>query len=188
MAEEPQPPSVHPGIDPTDETPDTDPKANEPEEAHVEPAAPADRKAAAALSSLSNKTADEDDTKATSKIKNIDQDALAKAISRLELSSGVKGGAEPSEAEKRFNERRRKQREEREARARVKVDVADVGLLVSLWPSVGVGGGSIETRRDEEEPLLMNVGMGVHRFKNWISARRKPRSCYKHMRGMPSRL
>ncbi|KAI4252381.1 MAG: hypothetical protein LQ352_004317 [Teloschistes flavicans] len=130
MAEEPQPPSVHPGIDPTDETPDTDPKANEPEEAHVEPAAPADRKAAAALSSLSNKTADEDDTKATSKIKNIDQDALAKAISRLELSSGVKGGAEPSEAEKRFNERRRKQREEREARARVKVDVADVGLLV----------------------------------------------------------
>ncbi|KAI4200418.1 MAG: hypothetical protein LQ350_003956 [Teloschistes chrysophthalmus] len=127
MAEEPQPPSVHPGHDPTDETPDTDPKAHQETEEAIEPAAPAERKAAAALSSL----ADQDDTKATtSKIKNIDQDALAKAISRLELSSGVKGGAEPSEAEKRFNEKRRREREEREARGRVKVDVADVGLLV----------------------------------------------------------
>ncbi|KAL8690637.1 MAG: hypothetical protein Q9218_003951, partial [Villophora microphyllina] len=88
------------------------------------------RKAAAALSSLSNKNTDEDDTKTSSKIKNIDPDALASAISRLEISSGVKGGAEPSEAEKRFNEKRRNEREAREARGRVKVDVGDVGLLV----------------------------------------------------------
>lgn len=163
MAEEPQPPSVHPGHDPTDETPDTDPKAHQETEEAIEPAAPAERKAAAALSSL----ADQDDTKATtSKIKNIDQDALAKAISRLELSSGVKGGAEPSEAEKRFNEKRRREREEREARGRVKVDVADVGLLVSPFLLHIRDGGRVVVDQlrfidGEKSILLTKVGWGV---------------------------
>ncbi|KAL8703218.1 MAG: hypothetical protein Q9201_003604 [Fulgogasparrea decipioides] len=115
MAEEPQPP-IREGLDPTSEDPAT-----------TETTAPADRKAAAALSSLESHG--EDTSAQASKIKNIDQEALAKAISRLELSTGVKGGAEPSEKEKEFNERRRREREERERRNKIKVDPGDVGLL-----------------------------------------------------------
>lgn len=119
MAEEPQPPNVHEGVDPTEETPATAP-----------PASAEDRKAAAALSSLDNQN--DDSAAQTTKAKNIDQEALAKAISRLELSTGAK--VEPSgqsENMKQFEERRRKRREEKERLAKVKVDAGDVGLLVS---------------------------------------------------------
>ncbi|KAL8865407.1 MAG: hypothetical protein Q9174_006901, partial [Haloplaca sp. 1 TL-2023] len=118
MAEEPQPP-IREGLDPTADDPDTG-------ENPSEKTAPVDRKEAAALSSLDSTT---QDTDAASKLKNIDQDALAKAISRLELETGAKGAGEPSEREKSFNERRRKEREERERIARVKVDAGDVSLL-----------------------------------------------------------
>ncbi|KAL8997144.1 MAG: hypothetical protein Q9169_003527 [Polycauliona sp. 2 TL-2023] len=125
MAEEPQPPNIHSGHDPTEDSPATAP-----------PASAEDRKAAAALSSL-----DDDSATTHTKTKNIDQEALAKAISRLELSSssaGAKadsttttgGGAYQSEQMKAFEEGRRKRREERERVARVKVEVGDVGLLV----------------------------------------------------------
>lgn len=119
MAEEPQPPGIHEGVDPTEEKPATAP-----------PASAEDRKAAAALSSLDNQN--DDSAAQTSKAKNIDQEALAKAISRLELSTGAK--VEPSaqsENMKQFEERRRKRREEKERLAKVKVDAGDVGLLVS---------------------------------------------------------
>ncbi|KAL8726018.1 MAG: hypothetical protein Q9181_006200 [Wetmoreana brouardii] len=76
MAEEPQPP-IREGLDPTSEDPATT----------AETTAPADRKAAAALSFLESHG--EDTSAQSSKIKNIDQEALAKAISRLELSTGV---------------------------------------------------------------------------------------------------
>ncbi|KAI4276367.1 MAG: hypothetical protein LQ337_002538 [Flavoplaca oasis] len=118
MAEEPQPPGIHEGVDPTEEKPATAP-----------PASAEDRKAAAALSSLDNQN--DDSAAQTSKAKNIDQEALAKAISRLELSTGAK--VEPSaqsENMKQFEERRRKRREEKERLAKVKVDAGDVGLLV----------------------------------------------------------
>ncbi len=119
MASEPQPPTIHEGVDPTDEPPATAP-----------PASAEDRKAAAALSSLDNQN--DDSAAQTTNAKNIDQEALAKAISRLELSSGAK--VEPSgqsENMKLFQERRRQRREEKERLAKVKVDPGDVGLLVS---------------------------------------------------------
>ncbi|KAL8767305.1 MAG: hypothetical protein Q9209_006143 [Squamulea sp. 1 TL-2023] len=118
MASEPQPPTMHEGVDPTDEPPATAP-----------PASAEDRKAAAALSSLDNHN--DDSAAQTTKAKNIDQEALAKAISRLEMSTGAK--VEPSaqsENMKLFQERKRKRREEKERLAKVKVDVGDVGLLV----------------------------------------------------------
>ncbi|KAL8718418.1 MAG: hypothetical protein Q9225_004446 [Loekoesia sp. 1 TL-2023] len=112
---EPQP-LIREGVDPTDESPATAP-----------PASAEDRKAAAALSSLDARATEEHLPSA--KTKNIDQEALAKAISRLEISTGAKG-VEISEKEKEFVERRRKEREERERRNRVKVSAEDVGLLV----------------------------------------------------------
>ena len=110
MAEEPQPPTIQEGIDPEGPPPPTGADA---------------RKAAAALSSLDAR-GDEDETAQSSTVKNIDQEALVNAISRLELSSGkVTPGGE--EQKKREAERRK----ERERRAKIKVDAVDVGLLVS---------------------------------------------------------
>ena len=126
---EPQPSTIHEGApDPTDEPPATAP-----------PASAEDRKAAAALSSLdSHATAEEDASAEKKKAKNIDQEALSKAIARLELSSGKKDSSgagvvagEMSEREKRDEERKRKVREEKERRAKIKVDGGDVNLLVS---------------------------------------------------------
>ncbi|KAL8828954.1 MAG: hypothetical protein Q9170_006374 [Blastenia crenularia] len=113
---EPQPP-IREGVDPTDEAPATAP-----------PASAEDRKAAAALSSLDARATEENEPSA--KTRNIDQEALAKAISRLELSQGATKGVEISEKEKEFVERRRKEREERDRRNKVKVSAEDVGLLV----------------------------------------------------------
>jgi len=107
---EPQPPTIQEGIDPEGPPPPTGTDA---------------RKAAAALSSLDAR-GDEDETAQSSTVKNIDQEALVNAISRLELTSGkVTPGGE--EQKKREAERKK----ERERRARVKVEAADVGLLVS---------------------------------------------------------
>ena len=100
---EPQPSAVHEGI--------------ENEEAPL-PTNPEDRKAAAALSSLDAR-GDED---SASKSVHIDQEALGKAISRLEVSSG-KGKA--------GDEGKVKAKEVEEKKKAVKVDQADVALLVS---------------------------------------------------------
>lgn len=83
-----------------------------------------DRKAAAALSSLD--AHDEDEGKPNGKSSyNIDQEALGRAISRLEMSGGVKGagGKDDEKAKAKGKE---------EARKKIKVDQADVGLLVSF--------------------------------------------------------
>ncbi|KAL9614263.1 MAG: hypothetical protein Q9167_001219 [Letrouitia subvulpina] len=117
---EPQPSTIREGVDPTDETPATQP-----------PASAEDRKAAAALSSLDSRNAEEEDSKAqTSKAKNIDQEALRRAISRLEVSSGEKVLGEVSERAKKVAEDKRKEKEAAERRRAVKVDQADVTLLV----------------------------------------------------------
>jgi hypothetical protein len=107
---EPQPPTIHEGIDTEGPAPPTGTDA---------------RKAAAALSSLDAR-GDEDETAQSSTVKNIDQEALVNAISRLELTSGK---ATPGGEEQRKREAGR--RKERERRAKIKVDAADVGLLVS---------------------------------------------------------
>ena len=109
---EPQPSSVTEGMD--------DPAPP--------PASAEDRKAAAAMNALeSSRTADnEDNQKPTQKI---DANAISDAISRLELAtkSGKSAVEDP-------NEERRKKREEeqkeRERRAKIKVDQADVNILV----------------------------------------------------------
>lgn len=101
---EPQPPQIREGADVDDETP-------------AVPASAEDRKAAAALSSLNARGEDDE---STSKKTNLDQEALGKAMSRLELASkgkeSDKGKSKEGEVEKK--------------KPVVKVDQADVGLLV----------------------------------------------------------
>ena len=102
---EPQPAAVHEGMDPEGPPP---------------PASGEDRKTAAAMSSLEGRGGDED----VKPNKQIDQEALEKAISRLELADKVGKVAAGDKA------KGEKEKEEREKRAKVKVDQADVGLLV----------------------------------------------------------
>jgi len=106
---EPQPPTVTEGMD---------------EEAPP-PAAAEDRKAAAAMSNLEKRGGDDDaETKSS---RRIDRQALNKAISRLELadrSGKISVGDEQKQKEK-------EEKEKEKARiAKVKVDQADVTLLV----------------------------------------------------------
>lgn len=103
---EPQPSSIHEGMDREDPAP--------------LPTSAEDRKAAAAMSSLERRGADDDDATAKPN-KEIDQEALGKAISRLELAD--KSGTAAA-GEKKTKE------EEVEKRAKIKVDQADVTLLV----------------------------------------------------------
>lgn len=103
---EPQPPTVQEGMDP---------------EGPPAPSGGDAKKAAAALSNLDQRGED-----SSAPTKNIDQEALSNAISRLELSSGkVTPGGEEQKAKEA------EARKEKERRAKVKVDAADVGLLVS---------------------------------------------------------
>ena len=108
---EPQPPTVHEGMDAEDVPLPTNPE---------------DRKAAAAMSSLDARGDDEPASKST----HIDQEALGKAISRLEVSS-AKG--------KSGNDGKVKAKEVEEKKKAVKVDQADVVLLVSFWCAKLVG-------------------------------------------------
>lgn len=120
---EPQPPTIHEGIDAEDAPPPTGTDA---------------RRAAAALSTLDAR-GDEDETAQSSTVKNIDQEALVNAISRLELTSGK---ATPGGEEQKKREAERKR--ERERRAKVRVEAGDVGLLVSeggVWVDFWGGGG-----------------------------------------------
>jgi len=109
---EPQPSTVTEGID---ETPP--------------PAASAeDRKTAAAMNKLETHGNDEEAEANQKPNKQIDTEALGKAISRLELASD-----KPGKAEERNQERQKEKEEaqkEKERRAKVKVDQADVALLV----------------------------------------------------------
>ncbi|KAI9807956.1 MAG: hypothetical protein M1825_005262 [Sarcosagium campestre] len=93
---EPQPPTVHEGAEVEDETPSL-PKSAE------------DRKAAAALSSI---TATQDDD-TTQPAREVDQEALGKAMKNLDVS-GTSAAVDGAEKKKKA----------------VKVDQADVSLLV----------------------------------------------------------
>lgn len=111
---EPQPSDVHEGMDNEDGPPPP-------------PASAEDRKAAAAMSSLESRGNDEEAEAKLKLNKSIDQDALGAAISRLELADkGSKVGVVESEKKAR-------EKEEVAKRAKVKVDQADVGLLVGQW-------------------------------------------------------
>ena len=104
---EPQPSTVQEGMDPDGPPAPTDAEG---------------RKAAAAMSSLETRGEEDGDTKPN---KQIDQEALGKAISRLELAD--KAGKVAAGTK---NEKLTKEKEEKEKRAKVKVDQVDVALLV----------------------------------------------------------
>ncbi|KAL8794391.1 MAG: hypothetical protein Q9195_003090 [Heterodermia aff. obscurata] len=129
---EPQPASVQEGIDP---------------EGPPAPTGGDARKAAAALSTLDQRGDD-----STAPTKNIDQEALSNAISRLELTSGkVTPGGEQQK------EREAEARKEKERRAKIKVDAADVGLLVRRIPGHKVlEGGRMDKIRADVEELDLN--------------------------------
>jgi len=108
---EPQPPTIHEGADPEDDPP-FPPKSAE------------DLKTAAALSSLDNRGADDDEDGASAAKSQVDQEALGKAMSRLEVggkNKGVDGAGGKGKGEEEMVKRRG-----------VKVDQGDVGLLVSF--------------------------------------------------------
>lgn len=105
-----------------------------------------DRKAAAALSSLNANEISADssaDAAAPKAMSAADQEALGRAMSRLEIASGGTAKKEGAAAaagdstlasakKKEREERRRKEEEEREKRRKVKVKAEDVVSLVSL--------------------------------------------------------
>jgi len=114
MAEEPQPATIHEGADPEDDRP-------------IAPKSAEDRKTAAALSSL-DKRGDEDDDDGGSGAKSqLDQEALGKAMSRLEVGS-KKGGERAGKGKDTKDGEGEGEVVKKKA---VKVDQADVALLVS---------------------------------------------------------
>ncbi|KAL9102224.1 MAG: hypothetical protein Q9163_002606 [Psora crenata] len=90
-----------------------------------------DRKAAAAMNALESRAADNDD-EGQKPTKQIDTEALGKAISRLELADkagkAAAGGGTALEEIRR--EKKEEEQKERERRAKIKVDQAEVGILV----------------------------------------------------------
>lgn len=131
---EPQPP-IKEGTDATTDNPP----------ATAPPASAEDRKTAAALSTL-----DDAPQHSSTTSKNIDQDALAQAISRLEFSTTGAKGVEISDKEKAWNERRRNARESK-GEERVKVLGEDVALLV----------GELEVSKGRAMELLRENGGDV---------------------------
>ncbi len=120
MASSPQPSNIHEGAE----------SAEADENPTVQPASAEDRKTAAALSALEARGGEDDDEK---KSKDVDTDALGKAMKNLEVKG--EGKQEVKKEEKK-----------------IKIDAADVGLLVSassngawleLQPSSLEGLGSI---------------------------------------------
>ncbi|KAI9879495.1 MAG: hypothetical protein M1830_008371 [Pleopsidium flavum] len=111
MAEEPQPATLPPSTEPTEPT-------SSPPTPPLPPKSAEDLKTAAALSSLDARGSDDDSSMPKSQV---DQEALGKAMSRLEV--GTKKTEGDSVEGKRSEEMMGKRRV-------VKVDVGDVGLLV----------------------------------------------------------
>ena len=105
---EPQPPTIQPGAEGLDE----------PENPTAAPASAEDRKAAAALSTLD---AHDDDSATSKPSSNVDQKALGDAMSKLSVGGAGKAGAEKKGPEAG---------EEKEKKKVIKVDQADVTLLV----------------------------------------------------------
>ena len=121
MAEEPQPPTVQEGAS-------TPPAATPGIDTTKESA-----KEAAALSTLDAR-GEEEDAKPSNKL-SIDQEALGKAISRLEISAGEGTADKAKGLGGDYSARRKaeleKKRAEEERKKKVKVDQTDVALLVS---------------------------------------------------------
>ena len=135
---EPQPSSVHEGMDREDPAP--------------LPTSAEDRKAAAAMSSLERRGGDDDDA-ATKPNKEIDQEALGKAINRLELAD--KAGTVAA------GEKKTKEKEEVEKRAKIKVDQADLALLVE----------ELDLSRGKATELLKaNEGDAVKAMRGFVRA------------------
>jgi hypothetical protein len=121
--------------------------ANEAEETAPLPTSAEDRKAAAALSKLDARG---DDDAADSASKEVDADALGKAMKNLSVGGGD-GEKGKAEAKEQAN------------KVKVKVAAADVTLLVSVG---------------KEDWMVGAEGANCwSRFKSWICRRRRLRSC-----------
>jgi hypothetical protein len=107
---EPQPPALTPAATTTGDIEEELPQAKSAE----------DRKAAAALSSLDARPSADDDSAST---KNVDQEAVRKAMDRLAGKGASDEGKKKVEAGKK-----------EEVKKVVKVDQGDVTLLVSYFP------------------------------------------------------
>jgi hypothetical protein len=131
MASEPQPSSTPPAASPS--VPDPD---DAEESTDRLPKTAEDRKAAAALSSLTA----HDETGAEAKAPSAaDREALGKAMSRLQIAGGEAGaGAKKAEKGEKEREAEEKKKKEEERKRKVKVDQADVSLLVSLHRAVDI--------------------------------------------------
>jgi hypothetical protein len=105
MASEPQPPTIHEGADP-----DSAPLPTNAE----------DRKTAAALSSLEKGRGDDDDDERKAG-KEVDTEALGKAMQNLDVAK--EGGTVDEEDEEKTTRRKKA----------VRVEAGDVALLVSLY-------------------------------------------------------
>ena len=98
------------------------------DEAAPPPASGEDRKTAAAMNALESRAADNDEDNQKPS-KQIDSEALSKAISRLEIAQGSgKAAMQDPNVERR--RKKEEEQKERERRAKIKVDQADVSMLV----------------------------------------------------------
>jgi hypothetical protein len=113
---EPIPSASHAGENPEDDS------------ANVVPNNAEDRKAAAALDALNANDMSQDNGEAgTKKRSNVDQDALDKAMSRLEIASGVN--------KKKEDTKKAEMKKAADIKKKIKVSVEDVNFLVYQWDS-----------------------------------------------------
>ena len=97
------------------------------------PANAEDRKAAKALDALDSNTLEGEADSGGSQQKQIDQDALGKAMNRLEIAAGASKKNDSSNATKKpskWEEKQRLEEEETKRKKAVKVKVEDVAFLV----------------------------------------------------------
>lgn len=100
-----------------------------------------DRKAAAALDSLNANAMSQEngESSGTKQPTAADQEALGKAMARLEGVAGGKGGAK--KAESKVDGKGVVKKKEDEIKKKIKVDAGDVQFLVSLFVFFGFGFG-----------------------------------------------
>ena len=126
MAEEPQPDPTPPSTTPSAPAADVeDPQPSQPASAE-------DRKTLAALSSLSTTDSQSEDVAFSGQRSLADQKALGEAMNRLEIAGGGTGAKKAKEAgagsDGAIGKGQKEGEEER--KKRIKVDAADVSLLV----------------------------------------------------------
>ena len=161
---EPQPATLHPSADLDDDAPAPLPKSAE------------DRKAAAALSSM---TAPNDDDDSAQPAKEVDQEALGKAMRSLDIAGGrAKGGKDAGTGGGAADGEKKKRA--------VRIEAGDVAILVSfflVWGLLRVGfgagrgaeGSGGERRRAVEGRYEDYADVEMCRWMSWSCRGQRPR-------------